>query len=218
MQSSVKRILLLAALTIGISSLPLFAQEYEVHPYAGGMWMSDYNSTLTFKTPGVWGLKGGAYLTDHVMLEGNAGWINQINFKGYSTRTGGVLYEGAVNYNFNQSWVHGAVPFVSFGMGGLTVKTRNGTVNNTNQALFVYPLAQPQYTTGPIPNTTGTLVMTDNDTFFNFSYGAGIKGQRLWGPLGLRADLRGRTITSFYGQNINAIEATAGLLFSWGER
>jgi hypothetical protein len=220
MQSSLKRILFLTALTLGVSVMPTFAQEYEIHGYAGGLLsMTDFNSTLTFKKPAIFGLKGGAFVTDNLMVEGNAGWVNQINFKGYSYRTGGILYEGAGTYNFYRVRTRGVVPFATFGLGGLTIKARDGVnMNDHNQVVYTYPLANPQPTAGPIPNTLGVLVTRDNDTFFNFSYGGGVRAQRLWGPLGLRADVRGRTVTGFYGTNVTGLEATGGLLFSWGER
>ena len=218
MQSSLKRVFFLAVLTMGICVAPIFAQEYEVHAYAGGLTMGSYNSNLNFKNPAIFGLKGGAYVSDHVMIEGNAGWLNQINFSGYNYRTSGILYEGALSYNFFHGF-HGAVPFVSFGAGGLTVKTHAGVnMNDHNESVYVFPLSNPQPTAGPIPNTLGTLTVSDNDTFFTFSYGGGLKGERLWGPLGLRLDIKGRAIPGFYGSTINAFEATGGVLFSWGER
>jgi hypothetical protein len=61
-------------------------------------------------------------------------------------------------------------------------------------------------------------VLEDGDTFFNYSYGGGVKGSRLWGPVGLRADIRGRTMPNFFGEHIHSFEATGGLLLSWGER
>ena len=81
MQNLVKRYLILGALTAAICVAPAFAQEYELHPYAGGEWMSNFHA-LSFKNPAVLGLKGGAYLTDRVMIEGNLGWMNQFNFSG----------------------------------------------------------------------------------------------------------------------------------------
>src|SRR5579871_184259 len=99
MQSSLKRVLFLAVLSLGICVAPMFAQEYEIHPYAGGLSMGSYNSGLKFNNPGIFGIKGGAYVSDHLMLEGNAGWMNQVNFNGYNYRTGGILYEGAASYN-----------------------------------------------------------------------------------------------------------------------
>jgi len=63
------------------------------------------------------------------------------------------------------------------------------------------------------------FVVSNGDTFFTFSYGGGVKALRMWGPVGLRADLRGRTLPNFYGhKSVNYPEATGGLTFSWGEK
>jgi hypothetical protein len=219
MQTLVKRVILLAALTVGICAAPLFAQEYELNPYAGGLSMGSYHNVLDFKNPAIFGLKGGAYVTDHLMIEGNGAWINQFNFSGYDYRTGGVLWEAAGSYNFYQVHHSGVVPFGIFGVGGLTFKIRSGeNKNNGNEAVFVIPLATPQPTAGPIPRTLTTLVLANNDTFLTFSYGGGVKAQRLWKAFGLRADIRGRTIPNFFGKSQTALEATGGVLFSWGER
>jgi hypothetical protein len=219
MQSSVKRVILLAALTVAVCVAPAFAQKYEVNPYAGGMWMSNYNSTLTFKNPGIFGLRGGVYVTDNILIEGNGGWQNQFNFSGYNYSTSAVLWEAAGSYNFRQHNFHGVAPFLLLGVGGTTIKQQDGVnVNGNSRTVFTYRLATPQATAGPIPNTLGILVLRNNQTFFNISYGGGIKGERLWGPVGLRADFRGRTIPNFYHNSINSFEATGGILFSWGER
>ena len=218
MQSSLKRVIFFAVLSLGICVAPTFAQEYEINPYAGGLSMSSFNSGLNFKNPAIFGVRGGAFVSDHLMLEGNAGWLNQINFVGYNYRTSGILYEGAASYHFHHVTKYGVAPFVTFGAGGLTAKVGNsGNINNNGSVVYVYPLATP-VNQGPIPNTLGVLTVRNNDTFFTFSYGGGLKGERIWGPLGLRADIRGRTLPSFYGQTINSFEATGGLLVSWGER
>jgi hypothetical protein len=57
-----------------------------------------------------------------------------------------------------------------------------------------------------------------SDNFLTLSYGGGLKVLNKWGPIGYRADVRGRTIPSFYGYRFTFLETTAGLTFSWGER
>jgi hypothetical protein len=75
------------------------------------------------------------------------------------------------------------------------------------------------------PTGTGTTVvvardvLNNNNTFFTFSYGGGLKLQRLWGPLGFFGDVRGRAIPNFFnGHGTNLLEVTAGLNFAFGER
>jgi hypothetical protein len=60
--------------------------------------------------------------------------------------------------------------------------------------------------------------LKDNDSFLQFSYGGGVKAIRLWGPIGLRADFRGRTLPNFYGSSLTFFEATGGFNIIWGER
>ena len=57
-----------------------------------------------------------------------------------------------------------------------------------------------------------------SDTFLTFSYGGGIKGERLWGPMGFFGDIRGRSVPNFFSTSLNWPELSAGLTFSWGER
>ena len=62
------------------------------------------------------------------------------------------------------------------------------------------------------------MFIQDADTFFAFNYGGGIKANKLWGPLGLRADLRGRTMPNFKGYGLTWFEMTGGINIIWGER
>jgi len=66
--------------------------------------------------------------------------------------------------------------------------------------------------TGPVH------VLHDRDTFFTVNYGGGLKVMNVLGPIGFRADVRGRTIPNFFRQTMNWPEVTGGLLLSWGER
>src|SRR5207248_8364501 len=158
-------------------------------------------------------------ITDNVTIEGNGGYMNQFNFRNYSYRTHALLYEVAGAYNFNRVNVRGVVPFVSLGVGGTTINVMSTpNSNDHDQAVYAIPLDQPVFDRGPIPRTLDAFVLRSNESFFNFSYGGGVKGQRLWGPLGLRADFRGRTMPNFFKTKVHACEATTGLLFSGGER
>ena len=206
MQRLTKGLMLSLGLAVCLVGSPAFAQKYEVHPYAGGAWMTDYQNVLDFKNPGIFGVKGGGFVTDNFELEGNVGYMNQFNMRGYNYRSHAYLYEFAVNYNMWKARAGRVYPFVSAGVGGTTVDTENfSNPANQNAAIYLRPSASP-------------IVLEDGDTFFNFSYGGGVKGSRLWGPVGLRADIRGRTMPNFFGEHIHSFEATGGLLFSWGER
>jgi len=219
MESSLMRRIPLVILALSICCAPALAQKWEVEPYAGGLWLTNFNNVLDFRNPGIFGVKGGGYLTDHFMLEGNVGYLNQFTFGGYDYKSHGLLYEVAGSYNFFGNRLGGVFPFVTLGLGGLSVGNEsliNG--NDSNAAVYVVPLAVPVFTGSPIPRTLDALVVEDGDTFFNFSYGGGVKAARLWGPMGFRADVRGRTMPNFFGKTVNSFELTGGLLFSWGER
>jgi hypothetical protein len=69
-----------------------------------------------------------------------------------------------------------------------------------------------------VPNPARSVVMNDGDTFLTLNYGGGVKAMNLWGPVGLRADVRGRTIPNFYGETTSWPEVTGGITFTWGER
>jgi hypothetical protein len=63
-----------------------------------------------------------------------------------------------------------------------------------------------------------TAIVADNAAFFSVNYGAGVKLAKLWGPLGARVDVRGRTFPNFRGQTITWPEVTAGALLTFGEK
>ena len=79
------------------------------------------------------------------------------------------------------------------------------------------------YATNPATGATvldpgPKTIVADNSAFFCVNYGAGIKVTKLWGPMGARVDVRGRTFPNLRGQTVTWPEATAGLLFTFGEK
>ncbi len=220
MHSSLTRLVLTAVLAVGILCVPAFAQKYELNPYVGGQFFSDWK-TVSLKNPAFYGLRGGVFVSDNVELQGNGAFINQFNLRGYNYSTNAVLYEVAGTYNFFTAKKAGVFPYGTFGIGGTTVNTSNplNVLGSKNDAVYVVPLTHPDYSVSPLfPRTSTALVIRDGATFFNFSYGGGIKAQHVAGPMGFQFDFRGRTMPNFYGQALNAFETSGGLLFSWGER
>jgi hypothetical protein len=55
----------------------------------------------------------------------------------------------------------------------------------------------------------------DIGTKFTVNYGGGIKFRNLAGPLGLRFDVRGYSVPDVFGQTLNFVEGSIGLLFSF---
>jgi hypothetical protein len=107
--------------------------------------------------------------------------------------------------------------------GTTIVSTPTGTIVSTSTPTGTIASTP----TGTIVSTgaPGSTVVVANDvfrnhlTYFTFSYGGGIKLQRLWGPLGFFGDVRGRTIPNlFNGHNTTLLELSAGLNFAFGEK
>ena len=226
MNRSFMRSSLVLMLIIG-SAVTASAQQWEVHPYAGGQFLTDFQAKsdqvgrFDFKNPGIFGIKGGGFISDNFLIEGNVGFVNQMRVRhAFNPPIWGLQYEALGSFNFFPMRIAGVYPYVSAGIGGLTLNTHNPLDANGGDTA-VYPVrVTPRPVGGGIFfRETDQLEIDDGDTFFNFSYGGGVKAQRLWGPLGLRADFRGRTMPNFYNsQVVHGFEMTAGLLFSWGER
>jgi hypothetical protein len=156
-------------------------------------------------------------------LEANVGWITHFNGRDLDVRSRGLLWEVAGDYNFHTSefpFSRKFSPFLVGGVGGITQFLPDGTF------VFQQAISGTAITVSPSTGNTVTVpvtafrprVMQDGQTFFNVSYGGGIKSMRLWGPMGLRAEVRGRTIPNYYGGSPTWFEATGGINFMWGER
>ena len=118
-------------------------------------------------------------------------------------------------WNFNQRELFGSriSPYVTLGVGGLTAQVRH-----TNAALVAGSFYTSDSSTGEPALTNGrTIVLNDGDSFLTVNYGGGIKAVNLWGPVGLRADVRGRTVPNFYSKAMHWPEVTGGVTFTWGE-
>ena len=157
------------------------------------------------------------------------------------------VWELEFTYNFGRRSLLGSAvrPYVVGGIGGLTtnIKNEDSFVLNTNS--FFVAGATPVELQASLQNNnlqnvlpgldttngvafvgapTGTSVFVPNDvmdskdTFLTFSYGGGLKATRLWGPVGIFGDFRGRTVPNFFGHGNTWPEINAGLNFSWGEK
>jgi hypothetical protein len=189
-------------LAMGLMTGSLFAQQIEIHPYAGGFFPRKWADT-DLKKEGLYGVRGGVYLMDFVQLDVNYAYINHFRFKNtpdFGTRA--WLWDFNASYSLNNYNVRQVEPFLTIGVGGLTTGV-HGAGNNSGLASST---------------VLSTLPLKDNDSFFQFTYGGGVKAVRLWGPVGLRADVRGRTLPNFYGSSLTWLETTGGINIMWGER
>jgi len=177
-----------------------------------------------------------------------AAFAGDLGFPQASVRSNLWELEFTYHFGSRGLFGHAIKPYLVAGAGGITTNLKNGNafvLNNTfidvegvspatlraaeaNGTLqnFV-PGANTTNGVAIVGNPAGTGstvvvardVLQNNDTFFTFSYGGGLKLQRLWGPLGFFGDVRGRTIPNlFNGHGTNLLELTAGLNFAWGEK
>jgi hypothetical protein len=158
------------------------------------------------------------------------------------------VWEVEFTYNFGRRALLGSTavrPYLVAGGGGVTTNLKDGDLFVLNNRFIDVPGVSPDTLQAALQNGTlqsivpvntsdgvafvGTPtgstvvlandVLRDNSTYFQFSYGGGLKTQRVWGILGFFGDVRGRTIPNFFnGHGTNMFELSAGLNFSWGER
>ena len=214
----------LVLLTFAFVPLSSFAQSFEVSPYAGYYWSGTNASGVgRFFNTQTLGVRGGGYITHNFELGGNWNWANHfqpnqsndraalagaLGFPQGSVRSN--LWEAEYTYNFSKRNLLGSSavrPYIVGSTGGITTSIKN----EDTFVLNVIPVDANH--TKFVAND----VFDNHDTFFEFSYGGGVKGLRLWGPMGFFGDFRGRTIPNFFGSATTRAELSAGLTFSWGE-
>ena len=200
--------------------------QLELHPYGGYFWGSATNNTSNLRDDGLYGLKANAGLTDNIEIEGNFGYVNHFESTFAPTvldqsygiaphSVSGLIYDINGVFDFGRRPIFGTrvTPYVVAGIGGLSTLVRNGTA-----ALVVGQVYTTDPATGNAMLDTGRkVVVADNSAFFSVNYGGGVKTTKLWGPMGVRADIRGRTFPNFRGDTLTWPEVTAGLTFTFGE-
>ena len=73
----------LVIFVVGVFTATLAAQSVELYPYAGGFWPSrvDDWGNNKLKSEGIYGLKGGLFLTENAEVEGSFGYINHFEMR-----------------------------------------------------------------------------------------------------------------------------------------
>jgi hypothetical protein len=225
-KSLVKTIGIYAVLAVSIAALSsvVYAQKYEIHPYAGGFFPGPHGTLGDFRSEGIYGAKSGVFVTTNFQAGGHLGYINHLEpnssnvvsqnaaMDGSRHSIRAVIWEGEGSYHFPTRTLTraGITPYAVLGLGGLTAAT-----NAAGSVLLGGPQVDSD---GNAVAPDRTIMLQNGDTFFTFSYGGGIKAMRLFGPMGLRADIRGRTIPNFLGNSTSWPELTGGLTLTWGER
>jgi len=219
----------------------------DISPYAGYVWPQSFSGIGDFKGNQVLGVRGGFFLTSGFQIGGNYYWNNHFQPRRSNTAAsfagdlgfpqGAVranLWELEFTYNFGKRRLFGSTvrPYVVAGFGGITTRIKNEdtfvlnvrpvTTVISSQSAGVAGLVKEAWADGE-PGAIRTVyvandVLENNDTFFTFSYGGGLKATRLWGPMGVFGDFRGRTVPNFFGHSNTWPELSAGLNFSWGEK
>jgi hypothetical protein len=187
----------------------MFLSDFRAHP--------DQIDKFTFLNPGVFGVKGGVMASDTLQIEGNFGYLNQfkLSHPTFDPKTHAIQYEGGINWALSRSKTF---PYLAVAVGAMTLNISNSENLENPESITYLAIVPPFQNGGPIPFTSRPLTMEDGDTFLTFSYGGGVNIGRVWGPMGFRFDLRGRTMPNFYGDTVWAIEPSGGITFSWGER
>jgi len=186
-----------------------FAQRAELNPYVGFQWPST-SSAGHLRDDGSYGLRTGYFLDSNTEIEAQLGYIPHFKVEGVDGRSRGFLWNIGTSYNFSTSdfpFTRRLAPFVIVDVGGITTHTDGYTYSLPGNIALAG---------GGTIATVRTVDVRDGDTFFNVSYGAGVKSIGLWGPMGFRAEVRGRTIPNYYHGAPTWFEASVGLNFVFG--
>jgi hypothetical protein len=202
--------------------------QIEIHPNAGFVWPGkvDYtDTTAQLRDSGIYGLKVGSFVNENFEVEANFAYMNHFESEFVPTTLDqsfgvqprsvyGLLYDINAVYNFGSHPIGPRLaPYVTGGIGGLTTRVRDA-----DAALISGEIYRNDPVFGPVFNPTSAVIVADNSAYFSFNYGAGIKLLNAWGPVGVRGDFRGRTFPNFRGQSMSWPEATAGIVFTFGEK
>src|SRR5262245_20961241 len=142
-----KRTALFIGIALASLAIAAEAQQYEIHPYAGGFFPGKFADVIEVDREGIYGAKGGMFLTRHIEAEAQFGYINNLSFKNTLTRKRAYIWEGAAIYNIgSRRKLYG-----TFGIGQVTT-----TVSEDARTLF-----------------TPSILMSDH--FLSLSYGGGFK-------------------------------------------
>jgi hypothetical protein len=199
------------ALMLILAPMEAVAQSnprFDIHFYGGGFFPTEWAGTASLKDEGLYGVRAGIYVTPRVQIEGSAGYINHFRFEDADMGARALLWEVDGSYRLPALTFDHVEPFVIVGLGAATAYIRGPS----ETVLLLDPtFRNPESALEP-------AVLNDGDTFLTLNYGGGFKASRLWGPVGLRADLRVRTMPSFFAHTTHWIETTAGFTVAWPER
>jgi hypothetical protein len=147
------------------------------------------------------------------------------NGMGYNTEgvvTGDTNWGGVFGMRYSGGRILGFEPSIGFSPNFLDSSVSALDAQGNLILNFPLPGFTPYATVGAgLVGSWGDSVKSVG-TKFAINYGGGVKLRNLAGPIGIRFDLRGYTTTNAFGgdssfakQNVNFLEGTIGLLFSF---
>src|SRR5262245_49119385 len=132
----VRSVFVILAVTVFAASLS--AQKVEIYPNAGFFWPQHNIVGNGFSADGIYGVKGGPFLSANSQIEGSFGYINHFNLRNNvnpfdpifgitQPHTRAYLYDVDYAWNFGerQFLSHRFAPYLSAGVGGLTNQMTN---------------------------------------------------------------------------------------------
>jgi hypothetical protein len=202
-------LLLGLAAVVLVSPTEVMGQSFELNPYLG-YYSSSASASGTLRNEPFYGVRMGAFLDANLEFEAQFGYIEHFKAKDIDPRTRGLIWNGGFSYNFSTDefpFTHKFAPFFVLDVGGITTRTDG----------YTYPVAgKIPLASGAVLDTVRTVAVNSNDTFFNVSYGVGLKSVKLWGPMGFRGEVRGRTIPNYYHGSPTWLEGSVGINFVFG--
>ena len=179
-----------------VFTLSTFAQQVEVHPLVGRTLPLQWADLYSLKSVSILGVKGAMNVNHDTQVEGEFEYAPHFEFRGTDPKIRAFIWGVNINRNFTLPRSK-AVPFYTFGVGAVTAS---------------------------VPAGSETMVLADRsiridskDTFFTMNYGIGVKALRVMGPVGLRANVYGRTMPNYFGRANSWAEITGGLVFTLGD-
>lgn len=207
----------LGLLFVSMVALVLFSpsavmgQSVELNPYLG-FYSASPSSAGQIRNEPFYGLRIGVFADSNLEVEAQFGYIEHFKPKDIDPRSRAFLWNGGLSYNFSTEefpFTHKFAPFIVVDVGGITTRTNGYSYSIPGNI----PLAS-----GGVLDTVRTVSVNNHDTFFNVSYGAGLKSVKFWGPMGFRAEVRGRTIPNYYHGAPTWLEGSVGINFVFGAK
>ena len=122
---SLKHVGLLLCMTI-IFSVNALAQKYEIHPLVGRTLPLKWADAYSMKSVSLVGVKGAMYTNHDTQVEGEFEYLPHFEFRGTDPKVRAFVWGANVVRTFSIPNSK-AVPFYTFGLGGITAHVDGGS-------------------------------------------------------------------------------------------